>query len=79
MKKKARLEFFEFYDTLGIEQHLESMAAKGWLLCDICGLYIYQRIIPQKIKFAVTYFCILGNFIFVAVIFKRYQYLQHDL
>lgn len=56
MKKKVRLECFEFYDTLGIEQHLESMAAKGWLLCDICGLYIYQRIIPQKIKFAVTYF-----------------------
>lgn len=57
MKKKARLEYFEFYDASGIERHLEKMAEKGWLLCEISGLWIYQRIEPKKLKFAVTYFC----------------------
>lgn len=56
MKKIARLDFFEFYDASGIEKHLERMAAKGWLLCEISGLWFYQRIKPQNIKFAVTYF-----------------------
>lgn len=56
MKKIARIDFFEFYDASGIEKHLERMAAKGWLLCEISGLWFYQRIKPQNIKFAVTYF-----------------------
>lgn len=56
MKKIARLEGFDFYDASGIEKHLEKMAEKGWLLCESSGLWFYQRIKPQNIKFAVTYF-----------------------
>ena len=29
---KRRMELFSFYDRTGMEKHLASMAAEGWLL-----------------------------------------------
>ena len=50
--------YFSFYDHAGIARHLEQMAQKGWMLQRIRtnGAWIYRRIEPQKIHFAVTYF-----------------------
>ena len=49
---------FSFYDHTGIARHLEQMAQKGWMLQRIRtnGAWIYRRIEPQKLHFAVTYF-----------------------
>ncbi|MBQ7777685.1 MAG: DUF2812 domain-containing protein [Oscillibacter sp.] len=54
---KRKLELFSFYDHSGIQQHLEQMAEKGWML-EQPGTYLwrYRRIAPQKLHFAVTYF-----------------------
>ena len=54
---KRRVEFFSFYDHTGIEQHLEKMAAKGWML-DRLGTYLwyYRRCEPKPMKFCVTYY-----------------------
>lgn len=55
--KKRRMEIFSFYDSTGIEKHLEKMAEKGWMLEKISGMYwAYHRIEPANIKFTVTYF-----------------------
>lgn len=55
--RKRRFELFSFYDRTGIEAHLESMAAKGWMLEKIgnCG-WLYRRTEPKQLHFAVTYF-----------------------
>ena len=55
---KRELFLFSFYDHAGIARHLEQMAQKGWMLQRIRtnGAWIYRRIEPQKIHFAVTYF-----------------------
>lgn len=49
---------FSFYDHAGIARHLEQMAQKGWMLRRIRtnGAWIYRRIEPQTLHFAVTYF-----------------------
>ena len=54
--KKRRLEAFSFYDHTGIEQHLERMAEKGWLVEKVGYLWTYRRIEPQKLTFCVSYF-----------------------
>ena len=54
---KRRLETFSFYDHTGIEKHLENMAEKGWLLSEINRFtWVYRRIEPKKLHFAVTYY-----------------------
>ncbi|MBR1812225.1 MAG: DUF2812 domain-containing protein [Lachnospiraceae bacterium] len=54
---KHRLEFFSFYDHSGIEKHLGEMAEKGWLLKEIKRVtWVYRRIKPKKLHFAVTYY-----------------------
>lgn len=54
---KRRAETFSFYDHTGIEKHLEKMALRGWLLSEIHRFsWVYQRIEPKKLHFAVTYY-----------------------
>jgi len=54
---KRRLELMSFYDRTGITAHLEKMAAKGWMLEKITGTgWIYRRIVPKELTFAVTYY-----------------------
>lgn len=54
---KRRFEWFSFYDHTGIEQHLEEMAAQGWLLERIGGFtWHYRRTGPKKLAFSVSYF-----------------------
>lgn len=53
---KIRVEEFALFDYSGVEKHLEKMAAKGWRLSEIVGnLWIYKRMDPANIKYAVTY------------------------
>jgi len=54
---KRRMMTFTFYDRSGIQRDLEQQAAKGWLLekCSAAG-WVYRRIEPAKIHFAVVYF-----------------------
>lgn len=54
---KRQLEWFAFYDKTAIEEKLEAMAAKGWLI-EQPGTYLwrYRRIEPKKLHVTVTYF-----------------------
>lgn len=55
--RKVRLETVSFYDHTGIAAHLEKMAAKGWMIERIANFgWIYRRIKPKKMHFAVSYF-----------------------
>lgn len=55
--KKRRMEFFSFYNHTSITAHLEKMALKGWILEEIRNTtWIYRRIEPQKLHFAVSYY-----------------------
>lgn len=54
---KHKFEHFSFYDHTGIESHLEEMAADGWLIEKIGGIFwTYKRIEPKNLHFAVTYY-----------------------
>lgn len=56
LNKKVRLELHVFINRDGICCHLEKMAEKGWLVEKIGGfMWIYRRISPQKLKFALYY------------------------
>ena len=55
--RKRRMEFFSFYNHTSITAHLEKMALKGWLLEEIRNTtWIYRRIEPKKLHFAVSYY-----------------------
>lgn len=56
-------ELFAFYDHIGIAEHLEKMAAKGWEL-EKPGTFLwrYRRIEPQKQHIAVSYFAKASQF-----------------
>ena len=55
--KKRRVEFFSFYNHSSITAHLEKMARKGWMLEEIRNTtWIYRKIKPQKLHFAVSYY-----------------------
>ncbi len=46
-----------FYDSEAIQQKLEQMAAQGWMIAKAGSLFwTYEKIPPQKLRFAVTYF-----------------------
>lgn len=62
MKQRIQPASFDFYDAIGIERHLTKMASKGWLLCNISGWWTYEKIEPQKLKFAVTYYSEASDF-----------------
>lgn len=54
---KRRIENFQFYNPGGIEQHLENMAAKGWMLDEIGSIFwVYKRIEPTILRFNIAYF-----------------------
>ena len=60
---KHRLETFAFFGHTGIQAHLESMAAKGWMV-EQPGTYLwrYRRVEPQTLRFAVAYFPTASEF-----------------
>ena len=54
---KRRIEPLSFYDHNGISSHLEKMAAKGWMIEKIVNTgWVYKRIEPQEVHFAVSYY-----------------------
>ena len=54
---KRRIEPLSFYDHNGISSHLEKMAAKGWMLEKIINTgWVYRRIEPKNVHFAVSYY-----------------------
>ncbi len=54
---RRSLANFAFFDQEAIEKKLEQMAANGWMICRAGNLYwTYEKIPPQKLRFAVTYF-----------------------
>ena len=55
--RKRRVEPLSFYDYVGISRHLEKMAAKGWMLEKITNFgWVYRRIEPKQLHFAVSYY-----------------------
>ncbi|MDD3346635.1 DUF2812 domain-containing protein [Oscillibacter sp.] len=54
---------FSFYDFAGIAAHLETMAARGWMLERIGALgWQYRRTEPAAVRFSVTYFAQASEF-----------------
>ena len=54
--KDTKITYFIYstYECAAIEEYLEQMAEKGWLLQWIKGpLFKFKRIVPQKIKYSV--------------------------
>ena len=58
MKKTKRCFCnFSFYDQEAIQEKLETMAAKGWMVNKLSNMmWTYKRIDPISLRFAVTYF-----------------------
>lgn len=62
-KYKRVFSQFTFHDRTGIQQHLESMALKGWMLDKITKWsWRFRRIEPKRIHFAVSYFAKTSSF-----------------
>ncbi len=56
MKYTYRIESFILFDCVGLERHLEEMAAKGLQLESIGRMFWkYRRTEPQKLTYSVTY------------------------
>ena len=56
-KVKRVFANFSFYDHSAIEKKLEQMAANGWMIRNAGSLFwTYEKIQPQSLRFAVTYF-----------------------
>ena len=54
---KRRMEFFSFYNHTGIENHLSSMAQKGWMIESITNIcWTYRKIQPKEIHFTASYY-----------------------
>lgn len=54
---KRRMELFFSYDRTGIQAHLQKMAASGWMLEKMSNFsWLYRRMEPKDLTFAVTYF-----------------------
>lgn len=63
MKKKWEYNLYSFYDRTGMEQHLASMAAKGWMLEKMGRFFwVYRRAQPQPLHFSVVYFSAASEF-----------------
>lgn len=62
-EKKRVIGKYSFYDRTHIQNYLEDMAAKGWMLEKITAFYWqFQRITPQNIHFSVNYFPTASEF-----------------
>lgn len=56
-ERKRRVEAYSFFDHKGIAAHLEYMAAKGWMIEKLTNFgWVYRRITPKKLHFAVSYY-----------------------
>ena len=55
--KREFLSLYSYYDRTGITEHLEEMAAKGWLI-EKMGVWSwrYRKIEPKRLRFSITYF-----------------------
>lgn len=54
---------FPFYDQQAIQEKLEDMAEKGWMLVKTGSfLWTYKRVEPKKLRFSVTYFSSASDF-----------------
>lgn len=54
---------FSFYDQQAIQEKLEEMAQKGWMLEKTGNfMWTYKRIEPKKLRFSVTYFPAASDF-----------------
>lgn len=61
--KREHLFLYAYYDRVGIAEHLEQMAAKGWMLEKIHNSsWQYHRIEPKQIHFSVVYFPTASHF-----------------
>lgn len=55
-QRKRRLAHFSFYDHVGMQRHLEQMAAKGWVLERMGSLWwVYRYQEPQRVHVCVSY------------------------
>jgi len=55
--KREFLPLYSYYDRTGIAEHLERMAAKGWLLEKMSPwFWRYRRTEPKRLRFSITYF-----------------------
>ncbi len=54
---KHRVEIFSFFNQRAISTHLEKMAQEGWMIERLTNMsWVYRRMEPRKIKFAVSYY-----------------------
>jgi len=57
MKRKYEFNWYNFLDKKGIENHLNKMAEKGWLLEKVgINFFRYTKTQKQNVRYAVTYF-----------------------
>lgn len=53
---KYQLATHNLFDYMGVERHLEKMAAKGWRFTSIGNFFwIYKKAEPASVKYSVTY------------------------
>lgn len=61
--KKREYILYSFYDRTGIENHLEQMAAKGWMVERMGRMFwTYRRTEPKAVHFSVVYFAPASEF-----------------
>ena len=53
---RYELNLYSFYDHTGMERHFEKMAAKGWMIEKLGGLWRYRRCEPRRLRFCVAYY-----------------------
>ncbi len=53
---RYELNLYSFYDHTGMERHFEKMAAKGWLIEKLGGIWRYRRCEPRALRFCVAYY-----------------------
>jgi len=55
-KYKYQIGTFNLFDYVGVERHLEKMAAKGWQFDSIGSFgWKYKKVEPAQLKYSVTY------------------------
>ena len=61
--KKREYILYSFYDRTGIENHLEQMAARGWMVEKMGRFFwTYHRAKPKAVHFSVIYFAPASEF-----------------
>lgn len=53
---RYELNLYSFYDHTGMERHFEKMAAKGWMIEKLGGIWRYRRCEPRTLRFCVAYY-----------------------